>query len=285
MRNVDFHVVGTLPAGEKTLSVTAESNGQTFRVGYVPIEYDHIRSQKLYRPSDVQLSVVDVTYARGMNIGYIAGVGDNVEPTLEQLGLHVTVLDPATLPSTDLSRFTTIVVGPRAYDVSEDLVTNNGRLLDFVRGGGTMVVQYGQYAMATPGILPYPITLGRPADRVTVETAPVRILDSTAQVLNRPNKIVASDFNDWVQERSTYMPHTFDPHYHAILSMNDPGEPPNDAGLLVAKLGKGTYVYATVAFFRQLPAGVPGPAKLFLNLLQAGSACVPGPGVKCNDAM
>jgi LmbE family N-acetylglucosaminyl deacetylase len=272
-RRIDFRIEGALPAGQATLSATAETNGETFRSGYVPIEYEHIRPQKLYRPSELRLSVADIVVPAGLTVGYIPGVGDNVEPMLEQLGLRVSVLDPASLPTADLSRFTTIVVGPRAYEANADLRANNGRLLDFARNGGTLVVQYGQYEMTEPGMMPYPITLNRPHDRVTDENAPVRVLDPQSPVLTVPNKITDADFAGWVQERSLYMPHTFDPHYHAVLSMNDPGEPPNDGAVLVAPLGKGTYVYTSLAFFRQLPAGVPGAARLFVNLLQAGRRC------------
>jgi hypothetical protein len=121
--------------------------------------------------------------------------------------------------------------------------------------------------------MPYPITLNRPHDRVTDENAPVRVLDPASPVLTVPNKIGSSDFTGWLQERSLYMPHTFDSQYHALLSMNDPGEPANDGAILVAPLGKGTYVYTSLAFFRQLPAGVPGAARLFVNLLEAGRRC------------
>jgi len=269
-RRIDFRISGVMPPGDATLTVTGESQGAFYHLGYVPIDYEHIRPQRIYRPSELHLSVVDVKVPPGLTVGYIPGVGDNVEPMLEQLGLRVTVLDPAALPATNLSRFTTIVIGTRAYQASSDLKANNGRLLDYARAGGTLVVQYGQYEMAEDGLLPYPITLGRPADRVTDEDAPVRILDPASPLLNAPNKIGPSDFVGWVQERSLYMPHTFDPRYHAVLSMNDPGEPPNDAAILIAPLGKGTYVYTTLAFFRQLPAGIPGPARLFLNLLAAG---------------
>jgi LmbE family N-acetylglucosaminyl deacetylase len=272
-RRVDFRVTGALPPGQDTVWATAESNGATFSEGYVPIEYDHIRPQKLYRPAVLTLSVADIKIPPGMTVAYIAGVGDNVEPMLEQLGLRVTVLDPASLPATDLSRFTTIVVGPRAYEASTDLVANNGRLLDFARGGGTVVVQYGQYEMSGSGIMPYPITLSRPADRVTDENAPVRVLDPGSPLLSTPNKVTNSDFAGWVQERSLYMPHTFDSHYHSILAMNDPDEPSNDGAILVAPVGKGTYVYTTLSFFRQLPAGLPGAARLFVNLLEAGRRC------------
>ena len=272
-RRVTFRITGALPPGQATLRATAQSNGATFADGYIPIEYDHIRPQKLYRPAVLTLSVADIKIPPGMTVAYIAGVGDNVEPMLEQLGLHVTVIDPALLPATDLSRFTTIVVGPRAYEASTDLVTNNGRLLDFARGGGTVVVQYGQYEMSGSAIMPYPITLSRPADRVTDENAPVRVLDPASPLLATPNKVTSSDFAGWVQERSLYMPHTFDSHYHSILAMNDPDEPSNDGAVLVAPVGKGTYVYTTLSFFRQLPAGLPGAARLFVNLLEAGRRC------------
>ena len=272
-RRVSFRVTGALPPGEASIRVVAQSNGATFTDGYIPIEYDHIRPQKLYRPAVLTLSVADIKIPPGMTVAYIPGVGDNVEPMLEQLGLHVTVLDPASLPSTDLSRFTTVVVGPRAYEASADLVTNNGRLLDFARGGGTLVVQYGQFEMSGSALMPYPITLSRPADRVTDENAPVRVLDPASPLLTTPNKVTNSDFAGWVQERSLYMPHTFDSHYHSLLAMNDPDEPSNDGAILVAPVGKGTYVYTTLSFFRQLPAGLPGAARLFVNLLEAGRRC------------
>src|SRR5262249_40519329 len=123
--------------------------------------------------------------------------------------------------------------------------------------------------MAKPGMLPFPITLSRPADRVTEETAPVRVLDPGSPLLATPNKIAESDFANWVQERALYMPRTFDTNYRAVFSMNDKNEPPNDAAVLVAPIGKGVYVYTTLSFFRQLPAGVPGAARLFVNLLSA----------------
>lgn len=269
-RTVEFSVRGALPAGEATLSATAELDGRRYGKGYIPIEYEHIRPQRLYRDAAVHLVAVDVRVPAGLTVGYIPGVGDNVAPTLQTLGIPVTVLDPASLGSVNLSKFGAIVVGTRAYQASADLKAKNRFLLDYARNGGTLVVQYGQSEMTEGGIMPYPVTLARPADRVTDENAPVRITDPAASVLNSPNKIGPQDWVGWVQERSTYMPRTFDGHYHTVISINDPGEQPNDAGILVASLGKGTYVYATLAFFRQLPAGVPGAARLFVNLLAAG---------------
>lgn len=263
-----FRVQGRLPAGRHRIKATATTGDETFDVGFVPIEYEHIRPQRYYRQSVMQLEAVNATFAN-LRLGYIRGVGDNVMPMLEELGLPVTELDPTTLPRTDLSRFTTIVLGTRAYEASPALAANNPLLMRFVRNGGTVVTQYGQAEYTQPGILPYPITLSRPADRVTDEHAAVRVIDPASPLLSAPNKIGENDFADWVQERALYMPHTFDKQYHALFSMNDPNEPPNDAAVLVAPIGKGTYVYTTLSFFRQLPAGNPGAARLFINLLSA----------------
>lgn len=263
-----FRVRGRLAPGRDSIAARAAIGEHEFALGYVPIEYEHIRPLRYYRPSTVELESVNATYAN-LKLGYIRGVGDNVMPMLEELGLPVTELDPAKLPETTLSGFTTIVLGPRAYEASPALVANNPVLMRFVRDGGTIVTQYGQFEYARPGILPYSITLSRPADRVTDETAPVRVLDPSSPLLAAPNRIVESDFSNWVQERALYMPRAFDKQYRALFSMNDKGEPPNDGAVLVAPVGKGTYVYTTLSFFRQLPAGNPGAARLFINLVAA----------------
>ena len=251
------------------LSAIAESNGRRYTTGYTAIEYDHIRPQRLYRDAAVAIEAVDLKVPADAVIAYIQGVGDNSAPMLQQLGLRVTTLNPADIPKTDLSRFNAIVVDSRAYESNDALVANNAALLDYVKQGGTMVVQYGQYEMTRPGMMPYPITLARPADRVTDEASPIRILDPKARVLAYPNTITESDFGGWIQDRTLYMPRTHAGEYAAVVSTNDPGEPPNDGPILVAKYGAGTYVYTTFAFFRQLPNGVPGAARLFVNLLAA----------------
>ena len=272
---VTFRVRGTVAVGRERWLAVATSGGDSYASGYVPIVYEHIEPRRLYRVAELAVEGVDVQIPASLRVGYIRGVSDNVEPMLEQLGIPVTVIDPATLSHRDLSRFTTIVVGPRAFGASEALLANNDRLLAFARNGGTLVEQYGQYEMTRPGVLPYPITLARPADRVTEEDAAVRILDPASPLLNVPNRIRQEDFADWVQERSSYMPHSWAPEYHALLSMNDAGESPKNSGILVAQVGKGTFVYATLAFFRQLPAGNPGAARLFVNLMAAGERVVP----------
>jgi hypothetical protein len=267
---ITFRVRGRLPVGEHRIEVAAESDGETFNTGYDLIDYDHIRRQRIYRPVITALSAVDVQVPAALRVAYIAGVSDNVTPALEQLGVPVTLIPAADLARADLRGYTTIVVGPRAYEASPELVAANSRLLSFARRGGTVVVQYGQYEMTLPGTMPYAITIARPHDRVTQEDAPVTMLEPNAREVRWPNRITASDFAGWVQERALYMPRTFDARYRALLAMSDPGEQSNRAAILVAPIGSGVYVYTTLAFFRQLPAGVPGAARLFVNLLSAG---------------
>jgi len=273
--NVLFRVRGTLAPGAHQMSAVARSHGEEFDIGYVPIEYEHIQPVRYYRAAAAQISAVPVTFASTLRVGYIPGVGDNVAPMLEQLGIPVTVLNPAALAQTNLARFSTLVIGPRAFAANEALVASNPAIMQFARNGGTVVTQYGRDEMTRPGILPYPITMTRQPDRVTEEDAPVRMLVPNAPILTTPNRIGDADFADWVQERATFMPHTFDPRYRTVLSMGDSGEPPTRASILVAPVGRGVYIYTTLSLFRQLPAGNPGAARLFVNLLSAKSNAVP----------
>ena len=269
-RVLTYRLRGRLAPGRHTISTLAIAGRDTFDLGYRVIDYDHIRRQRVYRRSRVTINVIDVRVPARLRVAYLPGVSDNVVPALQQIGIPVTVLAPAEISRTDLSRFTTVVVGPRAYDAHPDLAAANAKLFEFARKGGTLVVQYGQYEMTQPGMMPYPITINRPHDRVTHEDAAVTILDANAAPLRSPNRITQADFDGWVQERSLYMPRTFDERYRPVIGISDPGEPLNRGGILVAPLGRGTYVYTTLAFFRQLPAGVPGAARLFVNLLSAG---------------
>ena len=266
-RVVIFKVNGRLPRGTHQIAATAIAKGRSFQTGYIPIEYPHINPQRIYRPSTLTINTADVVLPARMNVAYIPGVGDNVAPVLQQLGVPLTIVDAGDIPQTDLRRFTAIVVGPRAYQASPTLQDNNEYLLQYVRNGGRLVVQYGQGEMQRAGIMPYPITLQQRAERVTDENAPVTFTDPQSPLLNSPNKITPGDFNGWVQERASYMPSTFDPRYRTMLAMNDPGERPNRAAILAAAYGRGTYIYVPLALFRQLPAGVPGGARIFANLL------------------
>jgi LmbE family N-acetylglucosaminyl deacetylase len=266
-RTVTFRVKGRLQPGVHNVVATAMVDGKPYSTGYIPIDYEHITPERIYRKAEVAIHAIDISVPGTLDVAYIQGVGDNVEPALAQLGIPVTVIAPHAIPTVDLSKFSTIVVGPRAYQANRELVDNNTYLLNFARNGGTLVVQYGQYEMMQPGLMPYSISIARPHDRVTEEDAPVRVIDASAAALNKPNDISASDFNGWIQERSLYMPRTFDAHYHPIVELNDPGEQANKGGIIVTTYGRGLYVYTTLAFFRQLPAGVGGAARLFVNLL------------------
>jgi LmbE family N-acetylglucosaminyl deacetylase len=271
-QQVAFRIRGVLPPGMHEIAAVAESAAGPFEDGYVEIDYPHIRPQRIYRRAVTWLSSVDVVVPRETRVAYVRGVGDNVPPMLVQLGIPVTTIDAGSFANSDLARYTTVVVGPRAFEAHPELRAAAPKLLEFARAGGRVVVQYGQYEMQQPGILPYAITINRPHDRVTGEDVPVTIVSPGAPALRTPNRITAADFEGWVQERSVYMPRTFDERYEALLEMSDPGEPPNRGSILIARVGSGSYVYTTLAFFRQLPAGVPGAARLFVNLLAGGAA-------------
>lgn len=265
-----FRLRGKLPVGDHRIGASVESNGETFATGYDLIDYEHIGRQRVYRPAVMRVAAVDMRVPATLRVAYVTGVGDNVAAMLAQLGIPVTIIAAAELTRADLQPYTTVVIGPRAYEAHPELAEATPRLMEFARKGGTIVAQYGQYEMTAPGIMPFPITLARPADRVTQESSPVTIDAPNDKVLRSPNRIGAPDFEGWVQERALYMPRTIDERYRTLLSMNDPGEPINRGAILVAPVGEGHYVYTTLSLFRQLPAGVPGAARLFINLLSAG---------------
>jgi hypothetical protein len=201
------------------------------------------------------------------HIGYVRGAADRVPESLKAAGLPIELLDADTLRHGNLARFDAIVIGSRAYEADPVLVANNARILAYLRAGGLVIVQYQQIGFFQRGLAPYPMSVTRPADRVTDETAPVTTVDTTARALRFPNAIGAGDWNGWIQERGLSFAHEWDHAYVPVLEMNDPGEAPQRGGLLIARAGKGTYVYTGLAFFRQLPAGVPGAYRLFANLL------------------
>jgi hypothetical protein len=266
---VPFRVRGRVRPGAYELGVIATVDTTEHRSGYVLVDYDHIRPRRMYIAPATLLQAVDVVVPPGVNVAYVPGVADHGAAALEQLGVPVTVIDPAQLRTADLRPFTTLVIGPRAYDASPELRASRDIVLRFARNGGTVVAQYGQYDMLQPGVMPYPITLTRPAARVTDENAEVRVVVPNAPILRTPNVITAADFEGWVQERSLYMPNTADARYVAPLELNDPGEAPNRGALLVAPVGRGLYVYTSLSLFRQLPNGVPGAARLLLNMVSA----------------
>jgi hypothetical protein len=246
-----------------------EREGKQYAEGYEIIGRHDIGDFYYYRPAEQKVSAINVSVPEGLRVGYIMGAGDETPAVLQELGVRVDVITPGELASGNLSRYPTIVLGIRAYDVRTDVRQYNRRLLDYVNNGGTLLVQYN----ASIGVFnsghftPYPATLSN--ERVTVEEAPVQILDAASPIFHSPNPITERDFSGWVQERGLYFMSSWDPHFKPLLASHDPGEPPREGGLLVAPYGKGLYVYTGYAFFRQLPAGVPGAVRLFVNLLSA----------------
>ncbi len=272
-QNVKFRVSppAELAPGQYRVGAVFETqDGAAYRRGYNIIDYPHIRPRLLFRDAAALFSAFPLSVAQGLRVGYIEGAGDNVASALEQMGLHVEPVSAELLRSGDLSRFDVIVAGIRAYEVREDLDASNARVLDWVQRGGTYIVQYNQPAFAQGNYAPYPLSIAS-GDRVTDETAPVRILDSSSPVVTTPNRIGASDFDGWVQERGLYFPGHWDDHYTPVFEMNDPGEAPLRGSLLVTKYGRGTYVYVALSFFRELPEGVPGAYRLLANLVSLGA--------------
>ena len=240
------------------------------------IDYPHIRPRALVQGSAVQLRAAQIALPALSRVGYVRGAADRVPEALLAVGVPVELLGPDSLARGDLSRYDAIVIGSRAYETDPALVANNGRLLDYARGGGgLLLVQYQQYPFVDGGYAPYPLRIARPHDRVTDETAPVTPLDPAHPAFHYPNEIGPDDWREWVQERGLYFAHDWDSTYVPLLETHDAPGPELKGGLLVAPLGRGTYVYTGLSFFRQLPAGVPGAYRLFANLLALRRANVP----------
>lgn len=266
---VTFRVVPSTRVGEITLRAVVRTPEGTSARGLLNITYEHIPPLTLFPNAEAKLVRLDIK-TKGRTIGYLAGAGDEVPAALRQIGYNVTNLTEKELNG-DLTGYDAIVVGVRAYNTNDRLRFFNPKLFEYVRNGGTMVVQYqvNSFLQQVNGSIgPYPFHISR--DRVTVEEAPITLLQPEHPALTAPNKITAKDFDGWVQERSLYVPDQWDPAYVPLLRSNDPGEAPQDGGLLVASLGKGYYVFTGYAFFRQLPAGVPGAYRLFANLISLG---------------
>jgi len=255
-------------AGQWPIAVRAVlPGGERFEQSIALIDYEHIRPTPMPRSSAVRLTALDLKLPAAGRIGYIRGASDRVPEELAQVHLPVKVLTSAEIERGSFSGYDAVVVGPRAYETEPALSRANGRLLDYARAGGLVIVQYQQYQFIQGNFAPDKLEIARPHDRVTDETAPVKILDPSHPIFTTPNRIGESDWLGWVQERGLYFAHTWGPSYTPLLGMADPGEEEKRGGLLVAKLGKGRYVYTGLAFFRQLPAGVPGAYRLFANLL------------------
>lgn len=266
-------------AGEKLsiqfkITIPARTKPGSYKIAAIPnigesfapptmytIAYPHIQTHRFYRRAVTNVNVLDLKIAP-VKIGYIVGSGDRVLDAIKQMGFGVETISESELASGDLSKYDTIVVGIRAFQVRPDVVANNTRLLDYARGGGTLIVQY-QLPSYAP-LAPFSTQMG---PRVADENAAVGLVDPTHPIFSSPNKITADDFNGWVQERNLYNFTNFAAEYTGLLESHDAGEAENKGGLVIAKWGKGNYIYCSYSMFRQLPAGVPGAYRLFANLL------------------
>jgi hypothetical protein len=198
------------------------------------------------------------------------GAGDEVNKSLIQMGYDVTLLQPQEISKERLADFDVVITGIRAYNIIDALALKQQTLLDFIREGKTMIVQYNTTdALVTPSIAPYPLKISR--DRVTEENAEIRFLAPQNELLNEPNKITPLDFKGWKQEQGLYYPNEWDKAFTAVLSANDKGEKPKDGALLIAQYGKGHYIYTGLSFFRELPEGVAGAFRLMANMISIGN--------------
>ncbi|MGZ4856389.1 MAG: COG1470 family protein, partial [Candidatus Angelobacter sp.] len=259
-----------LHEGTYKVTARAEYNGKQYAEGFKVITRPDLDSYYAYRPATENMQAVDVKLPAQLKVGYIMGTGDEIPSVLQSVGLNTSIITPQELASGDLSRYGTIIVGIRAYDTRTDVREHNRRLLDYVNNGGTLIVQYNQSTSAFNDghYTPYPTTAANV--RVSVEEQPVEILAPEERVFNWPNKITQKDFDGWVQERGLYFMSQWDAPFKPLLACNDPGEPPQKGGLLLAHYGKGIYIFSAYGFSRQLPAGVPGAIRLFVNLVSAG---------------
>jgi LmbE family N-acetylglucosaminyl deacetylase len=259
-----------LQQGRATLRAVLESEGEKYSEGYTLVTREDLGSFYYYQPARQKVSIVDVQVPHDLKVGYIMGAGDDIATVLKQIGMDVTLIPAEKLGTADLSQYGTIVLGIRAYDTQKEVAANNKKLLDFVSAGGTLVVQYDTAVgdFNSGKFTPYSAELSRA--RVSVEEAPVTILAPDDSIFHYPNTITQHDFDGWVQERGLYFMDKWDSHFTPLLACHDPGEEEQKGGLLRAQYGKGTYIYAAYAFFRQLPAGVPGAVRLYVNILSAG---------------
>jgi len=250
------------------VAARAREDGREYSTDLQFIEHPDIAPFVFARPARTRVRIVDVRVPL-LRIGYVRGAEDTTPDVLRELGMDVHFLESGDLENADLSGYDTIVTGPRAYDVREDLRKFNSRLLEYVRKGGRLVVQYNSNTRAFDEghEFPYPASFPRGDLRVTVEDSPVTILDPHDRIFRAPNPISPADFDGWVQERGLYFAGEWSADYKPLLEMHDPGEEPLRGGLLTARLGRGTYVFTGLSWFREIPEGVPGAIRLFVNLI------------------
>jgi LmbE family N-acetylglucosaminyl deacetylase len=263
-----FEVTPPKNQDEINAKIIVTVNGKDYRKGLVEISYPYIRPQVYFPESEVRLVRLNIKKF-DENIGYIMGPGDDVPDCLRNMGYKVTLLDDNALEQFDLSKYDVIITGIRAYDIRKELKYVQPKLMNFVKDGGTLIVQYVRPRdVQVDNIGPYPITLSQ--DRITDETAVMNFVNPNHQLLNFPNKITEKDFDGWVQERGLYFASQWSDKYQPILYGHDPDENDLKGGMLFTRFGKGIFIYTGLAWFRQLPDGVPGAYRIFANMISAG---------------
>ena len=267
--NFVFTVVPTMEQSEGYIKPVVVIDGENFDKSMVEINYDHIPKQSVLLPAEskvVRLNLVK----KGQSIGYIKGAGDEVPKYLQQIGYEVTEIAPKNISTGLLQQFDAVIMGIRAYNTIPELKVKQAAILDYVKAGGNVIVQYNtsRSVVVDDNLAPYMLELSR--DRITDENAKVSFLNKDHEVLNYPNKITDKDFDGWVQERGLYFPNKWGKEFTPILSFQENGDAPMEGSLLVAKYGEGYYIYTGLSFFRELPAGVPGAYKLFTNMISIG---------------
>jgi hypothetical protein len=267
-QRVMFTVIPPKYQSEGLITPMVHVGEQIYTRQLIEIHYDHIPQQTVLLPSESKIVRLDIQ-KKGENIGYIEGAGDTEPESLRQIGYNVVIIKLEDINPELLSRFDAIVVGVRAYNTVDALKFKQQQLFDFVEKGGNLIVQYNtNFRLTVDELAPYDLKISR--DRVTEEDAEVRFLNPEHPILNYPNKITAKDFEGWTQERGLYFPNQWGKAFTPILSMNDKDETPKDGSLLVAKYGKGYYIYTGLSFFREFPEGVSGAYRLFANMLSIG---------------
>jgi LmbE family N-acetylglucosaminyl deacetylase len=265
---VTFNVTPPATASEDKIKIELNINGKKYSKSIVEISHSHIKRLVYFPESDIDCVRLDVKKFES-KIGYVMGSGDEVPDCLRNVGYDVTMLSDELLEQNNLSQYDAIIIGIRAYNTRERMKYDQSKLMKYVQEGGTLIVQYNTpNGLQVENVGPYPIKLGN--DRITVEESPVNFINPNHQLLNFPNKITQNDFNNWNQERGLYFASQWDKNYEPILSGHDPNEKDLTGGMLFARYGKGIFIFSGYAWFRQLPAGVPGTYRIFINMISAG---------------
>jgi hypothetical protein len=264
-QNFDFAVSAPNHSDEIVAKAIATVGNEKFDKEKINIAYDHIANHQILKPSISRFLKLNIK-TKNEKIGYIMGAGDEVPQYLSQMGYEVTLLKTENITAENLKNFNVVITGIRAYNTIEALAFKNAILLNFVKEGHTMIVQYNTAGkFVTKDFAPFPLKISN--ERVTEENAVVRFLEPDHSILNYPNTITTKDFDGWVQEQGLYYPEQWSKEFTSIISSNDKNESPKDSAILVANYGKGHYIYTGLSFFRELPAGVIGAYRLFANMI------------------